>query len=157
MALSAILKNDKDIQLLCTGHPFSDEELSFFKDFGIEKQVISIYLENDGGLAWAYQNAELFIFPSLYEGFGLPLLEAFASSCPVVSSTGGSLPEVGGNAALYFDSKNALEMQHAVYSCLYDPAVKADLIAKGKKRLMDFSWDKCRAETLSVYRSVSNG
>ncbi|UOG75943.1 glycosyltransferase family 4 protein [Hymenobacter tibetensis] len=154
MSLTSILKDDKSLHILCTGHPFTKEEQSFFKDFNIGSQIKSIYLEDDSELAWVYQNAELFIFPSLYEGFGLPLLEAFASECPVVSSTGGSLPEVGGDAALYFDPKNSLAIQDAVRSVLYDSSLKSDLINKGKKRFAEFSWDRCRAETLAVYQAA---
>ncbi|MFD1466655.1 glycosyltransferase family 4 protein [Hymenobacter caeli] len=156
MALSSVLKEDEDLQILCTGHQFNSEEMSFFKSFGVDKQMLNIYLEDDSELSWVYQNAELFIYPSLYEGFGLPLLEAFASGCPVVSSTGGSLPEVGGDAALYFDPKNVLQMQIAVKSCLYDQLVRKSLVLKGTARLSEFSWDKCRNETLSIYKSICN-
>lgn len=151
IALADILKADKDLQLLCTGYGLFNDEIQFFKDLGIARQVHHIYLKNDQELAWAYQNAKIFIFPSLYEGFGLPMLEAFASKCPVVASNGGSLPEVGGKAALYFNPKSSKQIQDAAVKALYDNATRSDLIAEGEKQFAKFSWDKCRAETINVY------
>ena len=154
IALSNLLKNDSELKLLCTGHPFSQDEISFFDNFGIKEQVVNAYLKDDKELAWCYQNAELFIFPSLYEGFGLPILEAFASNCPVVSSNGGSLPEVGGDAALYFDPKSIADIQATVKQVLYSKDIKASLIAKGSHQAKKFSWDRCRMDTLAVYQSM---
>jgi len=151
IALADLLKADKNLQLLCSGHEFSHDELQFFKDLGIARQVYHIFLKNDQELAWAYQNAKVFIFPSLYEGFGFPMLEAFASKCPVVASTGGSLPEVGGKAALYFNPKSSKQIQDAAVKALYDNATRSDLIAEGEKQFKKYSWDKCRAETINVY------
>jgi len=153
-ALAEILKSDKHLTILCTGVPFKKQELQFFEDLGIQNQMRHIYLKDDGELAWVYQNAELFIFPSLYEGFGFPLLEAFASECPVISSNGGSLPEVGGDAALYFDPKKIKQIQDAAATVLYDTDVRNKLIAKGKERYKQFSWEKFRAETRKIYELV---
>lgn len=155
-ALSELLKVDEHLQVLCTGHPFTNDELQFFKDLGVQDQVKHIYPHNDNELAWLYRNAALFIFPSLYEGFGFPMLEAFASGCPVISSTGGSLPEVGGDAALYFDPKCKIGIQEAAHKVLYSDSVRADLIAKGNLQYQKFSWRKCREETLSIYKKVLN-
>jgi glycosyltransferase involved in cell wall biosynthesis len=154
IALSEILKNDKKLSLVCTGHEFSNEEINFFKNLKIENQVKHIYLQNDNELAWVYQHARLFIFPSLYEGFGLPLLEAFAKNCPVICSTSGSLPEVGGDAVIYFQPKNINEIQEAAHKAIYDNEVREELISKGQKQLSKFSWDKCRSQTIDVYNTV---
>lgn len=157
IALSEILKNDKSLLLVCTGHAFQDAELHFFKELGIAGQVKHIYLENDKELAWAYQNASLFIFPSLYEGFGFPLLEAFASNCPVMAARCGSLPEVGGNAVLYFDPKNMKEIKEAAHKILYDINLRNVLIENGKEQFKKYSWDRCRMQTAEVYKSVLKG
>jgi glycosyltransferase involved in cell wall biosynthesis len=154
IALVDILLGDKNIELLCTGRPFTKDEITFLSNFGVQDRVYNIYLNNDNELAWIYANAELFIFPSLYEGFGFPLLEAFANECPVVSSSGGSLPEVGGDAALYFNPKSTREIQDATANVLYNSATRTQLIGKGEKQLAKFTWDKCRTETVEVYKKV---
>jgi glycosyltransferase involved in cell wall biosynthesis len=82
------------------------------------------------------------------------LLEAFANECPVVSSSGGSLPEVGGDAALYFNPKSTREIQDATANVLYNSATRTQLIGKGEKQLAKFTWDKCRTETVEVYKKV---
>ncbi len=156
-ALAHILKEDQDLELLCTGHPFSKSELAFFKELGIGNKVKHAYLNNDSELAWAYQHAQLFIFPSLYEGFGFPLLEAFASNCPVISSTGGSLPEVGGEAALYFNPKSIQQIQDAAHQALYNAETRAALIAKGKAQYKKYSWHTCRQQTVEVYKKAGMG
>ncbi|HWK05471.1 MAG TPA: glycosyltransferase family 1 protein [Puia sp.] len=154
IALADILKQDKTLQLLCTGHAFTDSELQFFENLGIGSQVKHIFLKNDSELAWAYQNARVFIFPSLYEGFGFPLLEAFASDCPVVSSRGGSLLEVGGEGALFFDPKNFTGIQDATVKALYDSELRKEMIKKGRIQFQQYSWEKCRSATLEVYKSI---
>lgn len=154
MAMVSILKNDSEIQLVCTGPAFSTDEIIFFTNLGIESKVIHIYMNNDNELAWAYRNAHLFIFPSLYEGFGFPLLEAFASGCPVISSNGGSLPEIGGEAALYFNPKNISEIKKCIHQGVYNEKLRVKLIENGRKRLSNFNWEKCRKETINVYNKV---
>lgn len=156
MALAELLKADKNLQILCTGLEFSGPELIFFSELGIKDQVKQIYLRNDHELAWIYQNAALFIFPSLYEGFGFPLLEAFASNCPVVSSTGGSLPEVAGDAALFFDPKNRSQIIETTAKVLYNPEVNRSLVGKGQMQFKKFSWDRCRDATYQVYKTILN-
>jgi glycosyltransferase involved in cell wall biosynthesis len=157
ISLADILKQDKTLQFLCTGIHFSKEELQFFKDLGIERQVKHIMLENDSELAWVYKNARVFIFPSLYEGFGFPMLEAFACDCPVVASSGGSLPEVGGDGALYFSPRDIRQIQDATNSVLYDSNLSASMIEKGRLQFQKFSWSECRAKTLEVYKSAIKG
>lgn len=94
------------------------------------------------------RGAEVFCFPSLYEGFGIPILEAFAAGVPVVAAQNSSLPEVGGDAALYFDGKNSAEMAEKIGSILEDENLRNDLVAKGEERIKEFSWEKCAQETL---------
>lgn len=154
VALAEVLKADPNLHLLCTGHAFSAEEVATLSRLGIEQQVCQVFLKDDSELAWAYRHARLFIFPSLYEGFGFPLLEAFACSCPVISSNGGSLPEVGGDAALYFNPKSISEIRSVAYKALYDEPLRTEMIAKGHVRLKLFSWDKCRMETVEVYKKI---
>ncbi len=101
-----------------------------------------------------YKNAEAYIFPSLEEGFGIPVLEAMACGCPVVSSNAASLPEVGGDAALYFNPKDEDDMVKTVEKVLRDKGLRQELIKKGERRYKEFSWKKMAEETLKIYREV---
>lgn len=156
IAVSPILKSNKNLNLLCTGPDFTKIERQWIKSLEIEDKVKSYFCTNDNELAYFYKNAECFVFPSLYEGFGFPLLEAFACECPVVTSPGGSLKEIAGDAAMYFDPKDILEIRQSINNVLSDETLKKELVVAGKKRLKDFSWDKCRKETKRVYEEVLN-
>jgi len=94
--------------------------------------------------------AELLVLPSFYEGFGMQILEAFAAGVPVATSKISSMPEVAGEAAVYFDPKNITEMKNAIKSVLLDKSLAESLKEKGQIRLKDFSWEKCAKETLEV-------
>lgn len=153
--LSEFMLIDKSLKLVCTGHPFSKLELDYFKGLGIDKNLIHVYSKDDGELAWLYQNALFFIFPSLYEGFGIPLLEAFASKCPVISSNGGSLFEIGGNGVRFFNPKSITELQDSVSDLLFNLNTRQNLIFNGLKELEKYSWDKCRIETIKGYNSLT--
>lgn len=155
IAVSPILKQHKDLQLICTGPSFNALEKQWIEDLGINGKVKSYFCENDNELAYLYQHAACFIFPSLYEGFGFPLLEAFACNCPVISSNGGSLPEIAGNAAAYFNPKDIREIRQSILNVLTDKLLRKELVEAGKLRLSNFSWDKCRNETNALYTKIS--
>ncbi|TXH01988.1 MAG: glycosyltransferase family 1 protein [Candidatus Moraniibacteriota bacterium] len=95
-----------------------------------------------------YQGAKVFTFPSLYEGFGIPILEAFASRVPVITANNSSLPEVAGDGAFYCDAVNTDDIALALKTVWHDHALRDTLIAKGQERLAYFSWDKCAKETM---------
>ncbi len=97
-----------------------------------------------------YSSALAFIFPSFYEGFGLPLLEAMANNCPVLSSDAGSLPEVGGEAALYFNPFDIEDIKNVMFSIIKDNDLRKKLIKKGNRRVQFFSWQKCAQDTKRV-------
>jgi glycosyltransferase involved in cell wall biosynthesis len=101
-----------------------------------------------------YNGADLFIFPSLYEGFGLPVLEAMACGTPVVTSNVSSLPEVAGDAALLVDPYNVGEIAEAMRRVLQGPTLAEELRAKGLERAKQFTWEQTARQTLSVYAKV---
>ena len=100
-----------------------------------------------------YQGARLFAFPSLYEGFGLPVLEAFASSTPVLLASNSSLGEVGGRAALYVNAQSVPDIAEKLERLWSDSELRAELVARGHEQLKKFSWDKCARETLDYIQS----
>jgi len=153
LSILSILKKDKDINIVCTGTKFSEQELKFFEFHNVLDKLFCFQV-NEEELAYLYKNALLFVFPSLYEGFGLPILEAFANGCPVVSSNGGSLPEVGGDAALYFDPKSKQQLVDIIESLIESPSLRKSMIEKGYNRVKDFSWEKTVQETLKVYKNL---
>jgi glycosyltransferase involved in cell wall biosynthesis len=104
-----------------------------------------------------YRCATAFVMPSLYEGFGLPVLEAMASGTPVVSSSAASLPEVGGNAALYFDPLNVEEMAGQIARVLRDESLRRQLSDRGLQQAARFSWDRTARETLAAFRELLDG
>ncbi|OGI15565.1 MAG: hypothetical protein A2878_02880 [Candidatus Moranbacteria bacterium RIFCSPHIGHO2_01_FULL_54_31] len=100
-----------------------------------------------------YQGARLFAFPSLYEGFGLPILEAFASGVPVLTAGNSSLREVGGRAALYCNADSVHDMAEKLERLWSDEELRAELAARGAEQLKNFSWDRCARETLAYIKS----
>lgn len=103
-------------------------------------------------IAVLYQNAEIFVFPSLYEGFGIPILEAMASGVPVICNHNSSLPEVAGEAALYYKGLASGEMAIKIKEVLESKFVRDSLVRKGMEQIKKFSWDKCAKETLEFIK-----
>ena len=108
----------------------------------------------DRDVAWFYQHADVFVYPSHYEGFGLPVLEAMTWGAPVVTSNTSSLPEVAGDAALQIDPNEPLELAEAILQILESSEFRQTLIAKGKAQAKRFSWENTAKETLAAYRYI---
>ena len=108
----------------------------------------------DEKLAVLFKNAIAYVFPSFYEGFGLPPLEAMANGCPVVSSDESSLPEILGEAAVYFNPKDEKQMLYQIEKIIEDENLHQELVKKGYEQAKKYSWEKCAEETLAVYREV---
>ena len=108
----------------------------------------------DDKLEILFKNALAYVFPSFYEGFGLPPLEAMSKGCPVVSSNKTCLPEVLGDAAIYFNPDNEKEMQSQIERIIKDGDLRADLIKKGYEQVKNYSWRECARETLEIYQKV---
>lgn len=115
--------------------------------------IFTGYVE-DVELKWLYENAEMYVFPSLSEGFGLPGLEAMAHGCPVISSEATCLPEVYGDAALYFDPLDKEAIAKTISRVLSNEAARKELIKKGHKQVATYSWGKMASQTLEIYTST---
>lgn len=152
-AITPTLINSDDLVLVCTGDEFLEDEIQFIESLGLDGKVL-IVNGDDLVLANLYIQAELFIFPSIYEGFGFPILEAFNYKTPVCLSNTSCFPEIAGDAAMYFDPKDELDIRRAVEKVLNDKSLAKELIEKGKKRLELFSVDRMLSETFDVYKSV---
>jgi glycosyltransferase involved in cell wall biosynthesis len=106
-------------------------------------------------LSSVYQRAEMFVFPSIYEGFGFPLLEAMRHGVPTITARTSSLPEVGGEATLYFDPASAAELATAIGRIDRDPVLRSWLIGKGRERVGNFQWSRTAEQTMALFRKVA--
>lgn len=122
----------------------------------LQDDVIFTGYVPDEDLPALYNAADLFVFPSLYEGFGLPPLEAMACGCPVITSNTSSLPEVVGDAGIMIDPYDVDGLAEAIYNVLTNMELKEDMVKKGLERAKMFSWEKTAKETLKVYEEVYN-
>lgn len=109
----------------------------------------------DEDLPLFYKNAVCFVLPSLYEGFGLPILEAMQYGCPVLASNVSSLPEAGGDAAIYFDPQNSEDIAEKIDKVASDEKLRKEMIQKGHEQVKKFSWEKTARETLSVLENLA--
>lgn len=151
-SVKPILSSDADLNLVCLGGgSFNDEEKELIGE--ASDQVIQMNAF-DSELAYAYSKALCFVFPSMYEGFGIPTLEAFRCDCPVVLSNTSSMPEVGGDAAVYFDPNNEQDIYNKVLQVISNEELRQQMIEKGQVQLAKFSWDKIAEDTVNCYKKV---
>lgn len=153
-AVVPVLTDNKELKVVCAGgRQFSADEKVLIEELKLSDRVIYKDIE-DKTLANFYKYAEAFVFPSLYEGFGIPVLEAFACGCPCLLSNTSSLPEVGGDAALYFDPLDADSLRTSLSTVLNNKDVRNNLVEKGLIRQQLFSWNKMYTQTIEFYKSL---
>lgn len=141
--------------LVCFGGgTFNTFEQNFIKDLGIHPTEIIQISGDDEILAGLYKSASALVYPSLYEGFGIPPLEAMSFDCPVICSNTSSLPEVVGDAAEFFNPLDEDSIGEAIERVVTSEKRASLLMKKGKERVKQFSWEKCAKETLDVYEKV---
>lgn len=136
------------------GGAFIPDELELFRQLQLADAHVRQISGNDEMLASMYTNAAAFVYPSLYEGFGIPPLEAMSLGCPVICGNTSSIPEVVGDAGEYFDPNDTESMRVAIEAVLQSTGRSQVLVAKGHARRLLFSWERCASETLDVYRSI---
>jgi glycosyltransferase involved in cell wall biosynthesis len=153
ISVAELLRDRAGLFLVCTGPRFSRAESAFLAGLGIEDKVIHRFFP-EGALYRLYEEARCLVFPSYYEGFGIPILEAFEAGCPALLARASCFPEIAGDAALFFDPKDRQELLGSLVGLLDSEALRRELAAKGRRRLRDFSWDDTYERTMSCYSGI---
>lgn len=156
-AFKQVSEKNKEIQLVIIGRKgwLFEEILESPKKFGVQDKVLFLDNVTDEDLPSFYRNAQCFVLPSLYEGFGLPIVEAMQYGCPVITSNISSLPEAGGDAALYFDPNNVGEIARRISEVINDKLLRDKMVKEGYEQIKKFSWEKSAREVLSVLEEVA--
>lgn len=154
-AFLILQKTFPDLQLVLSGKKDAlyDQQEQQVRDRGI-KNVVFTGFTTEAELKWLYENTLAYVFPSLSEGFGLPGLEAMVHGAPVVSSNATCLPEIYGEAALYFDPLDIDDMASKISRVIQSESLRKDLVIKGYAQAKKYSWDKMAKQTLEIYKKV---
>jgi glycosyltransferase involved in cell wall biosynthesis len=153
-AFSIVVRKNKNIRLVCTWRTFSADEMSLLRTFKVQDQVCAIAAD-EPAMARLYRDAEMFVFPSTSEGFGMPILEAMVYDCPVVLSNTSCFPEIAQEAGIYFNPYDIEDIADKISLVLEDSELRKKQIALGKERLTHFSWEKCANEHVCLYKSLT--
>ena len=153
LAFARVAKACPDLKLLCAGPPFHPEELGLFEQWNITDRVERVEL-SDAELPAVYAGALCAVVPSLYEGFGLPILEGFAAGCPVVAAKTPALCETGGDCALYFDPHDDLALAETIIALVENPSMSEQNVIRGRARARRYSWQQTARLTAEAYRAI---
>ncbi|MGQ2843067.1 glycosyltransferase family 4 protein [Leptospira interrogans] len=154
-SIEQIFRDFSTLNLICAGGGiFSADEILLIKNLGLMDRIFQYDFKNDQELIQYYKDALLFVFPSQYEGFGIPLLEAFNCGCPVACSNTSSFPEVAGDAAFYFDPNDSDSIYKTVLEAINNQGLRKEKVRKGRIRIQEFSWDKATNETIRFYYNI---
>ncbi len=153
-AIASTLRENRDLFVVCAGgNHFHSKEKKLLEELDIFKQVIQQNFE-DNELSYYYSNAQCFVFPSEYEGFGIPVLESMACGCPVILANHSSFPEVAGDAGVYFELNNELDLKNKIVLLLNDESYRTQIIQKGYLQVAKFSWKKTAQECLALFEKT---
>lgn len=152
-AIRPILVMDPTLMVVCTGNNFSRSEVEFFRKWNIADRVVHISAD-EAQMASLYSHALCFVFPSHYEGFGIPIIEAFSYGCPVCLSDASCFPEVAADAAVYFNPNDAKSMHDALLELIKHETLRKELRLKGLQRVKEFSLERMVQNTCEVYRDL---
>jgi glycosyltransferase involved in cell wall biosynthesis len=148
-----VLKKHQDIHVICTGCPFSQQEQESFRDYGVSDRFHHHWVETDHDLYSLYHHAQCFVYPSEYEGFGIPILEAYQAECPVILNHASCFPEIAGDSALYFTSEEELTVQIEQSLGMSSDGRRA-FLNQQKQRLSMYSWEKSARQLAAIYQSL---
>jgi glycosyltransferase involved in cell wall biosynthesis len=153
-AISLLPQTHSSCSLVCAGGgKFTAQERNEISKFRLSERIIQMDAD-DHLLAYLYSGARAFVFPSLYEGFGIPVLEAFACGCPALLSNRSCLPEVGGNAVRYFNPESVSSLVENLTEVLEDKELAGSMRIKGFDRVKLFSWKNTALKTVETYKKV---
>jgi glycosyltransferase involved in cell wall biosynthesis len=130
-------------------------DLNLLGELGIEDRVDFLHYVPNDDLPAIYNMAECFVYPSLYESFGLAQLEAMRCGCPVIGANAGAIPEVTGGAAILFDPHDPKELSEAIFKVTYEPDIRRALVERGLARAREFTWERTARETLAVFKELA--
>ncbi len=151
---TSMLLREKISLVLAGGGPLSNQEIKLLQEHGLVNQVKAYAYVSDEFLVQLYKGALLFVFPSLYEGFGLPVLEAMQCGCPALLGNNSSLPEVGGSAAAYFDPNIPGSLKYVLEDLIQNESRRIQMTVAGYKQVTLFSWDLTADRHKEVYRNL---
>ena len=154
--IASVLKHHQELRVVCTGTDFTKEEVVQMKQLGIEERFIHRWINTDADFYSLYHYAKCFVYTSEYEGFGIPILEAYKADCPVLLNRASCFPEIAGDAAVYFSMKESgSDFSQVLESFLAMSLEELDILRqKQRKRLENYSWEKSATELTTVYASV---
>ncbi len=153
-ALSTMDGDLADVGACIVGAPLSDAERARAVELGVADRLIEAGIADDTRVAALYARSIALVYPSRYEGFGIPPLEAMACGTIAITSNTSSIPEVVGDAALTFDPDDVDQLVEHVRTATFDAPARADMIARGAARAASFSWDRTATSTFDVYRQL---
>lgn len=153
-AFGHIAEHYPGLKVVCTNSGFTAGELELFGRLGISSRM-EVVKADEETLSRLYRHAMFFVFPSLYEGFGMPILEAMANGCPTAIANASCFPEIAADATFYFDPHETDDIAGALTRMIDDEALRDSLREKGLLRAREFSWQKCADKHLEIYKSLS--
>lgn len=156
LLITALSRMENKVPLILAGwQGWGDKHwLNEINKLGLKKQIYIANYVDEEALACLYSGAHAFVYPSFYEGFGLPVLEAMACGCPVICSQVASMPEVAGDAALYCSPHDPDELAHRIDAVIEDSSLRSQLIERGIQRARQFSWQKSAEQTINLFASL---
>ena len=152
--ITPFLKTNKDIGLICCGGgKFTNSESEIISAEQFDERIIQQNV-SDEELKWLYLNSIALLFPSEYEGFGIPVIETFDCGCPVILPNLSSFTEIGGDAGLFYEKGEMEKINYYLENLLSSPQFRDEVISKSKKQASNFSWEKMATQTAELYRSI---
>lgn len=155
-SITGFLKEQNMLLACAGGGNFIDSEKELIEVNKLQSRVLFYDIHDDHFLNQLYRDAFCFVFPSLYEGFGLPILEAFANNCPDILTNASCFPEIAGNAALYFEVDKPESLNKQLAALVFEKDLRNELVNAATQRLKNFGWEKMVDQHKKVYRSVTH-